>query len=178
MYHQGKAAMDRKERDQAIAQFEAMLRIANDPDVRNEEHIAELKELGSGFLELTRAIPARPVPPPPVEAAAAEPARPSVIVPPVVIRQQLPGWVPDPVNRATEFNGAVRVQISAEGKVVEAEMTKSVHPAYDQLVLRAARGWLYQPARKDGIPISSEKIIQIAVTPARQASPADKSLLF
>ena len=177
MYHQGKAAMDRKERDQAIAQFEAMLRIANDPDVRNEEHIAELKELGSGFLELTRAIPVRPVPPPPVEAAA-EPARPSVIVPPVVIRQQLPGWVPDPVNRATEFNGAVRVQISAEGKVVEAEMTKSVHPAYDQLVLRAARGWLYQPARKDGIPISSEKIIQIAVTPARQASPADKSLLF
>ncbi len=180
MYQQGKAAMDRKERDTAIAQFEAMLRIANDPDVRDEAHVAELKMLGAGFLELTRAIPAKPVPPPATETAAAPPARPSVIAPPVAIRQQLPGWVPDPVNRATEFSGAVRVQISAEGKVIDAEMTKSVHPAYDQLVLRAARNWLYQPARKDGVPISSEKIIQIAVTPARsgQTAAADKSLPF
>ena len=179
MYQEGRAAMDRKERDAAIAQFEAMLRIANDPDVRHEEHIAELKELGAGFLELTRAIPAKPVPPPATETAAA-PVRPSVIVPPVVIRQQLPGWVPDPINRASEFYGSVRVLISAEGKVTEAEMTKSVHPAYDQLVLRAARNWLYQPALKDGAPISSEKTVQIAVTPAPagQARAADKSLPF
>jgi TonB family protein len=171
MYQQGKAAMDRKERDTAIAQFEAMF--------RDEEHIAELKELGAGFLELTRAIPAKPVPPPATETAAA-PARPSVIVPPVAIRQQLPGWVPDPVNRATEFYGSVRVLISVEGKVTEAEMTKSVHPAYDQLVLRAARNWLYQPARKDGVPIPSEKTVQIAVTPAPagQARAGDKSLPF
>ena len=180
MYQQGRAAMDRKERDKAIAQFEGMLRIANDPDVRDEPQIAELKELGAGFLELTRATSAKPVPPPATETAAATPSRPSVIAPPVVIRQQLPAWVPDPVNRATEFYGAVRVQISAEGKVTEAEMTKSVHPAYDQLVLRAARNWLYQPARKDGVPIPSEKTVQIAVTPAPtgQARAADKSLPF
>jgi TonB family protein len=179
MYQQGRAAMDRKERDTAIEQFEAMLRIANDPDVRDEAHIAELRELGAGFLALTRAIPTKPVPPSPAETAAAAPVRPSVIVPPVVIRQQLPGWVPDPVSRATEFHGSVRVMISAEGKVTEAEMTKSVHPAYDQLVLRAARNWLYQPARKDGVPIPSEKTVQIAVTPApagQAGGAADKSL--
>jgi TonB family protein len=179
MYQEGRAAMDRKERDAAIAQFEAMLRIANDPDVRDEAHIAELRELGAGFLALTRAAPANPVPPPATETAAAPAARPSVIVPPVAIRQQLPGWVPDPVNRATEFHGSVRVQISAEGKVTEVEMTKSVHPAYDQLVLRAARNWLYQPARKDGVPIPSEKTVQIAVTPApagQAGGAADKSL--
>ncbi len=181
MYQQGRAAMERKERDAAIAQFEAMLRIANDPDVRDEAHVAELKELGAGFLALTRAAPANPVPPPPAtETAAAAPARPSVIVPPVAIRQQLPGWVPDPVSRATEFHGSVRVQISAEGKVIEAEMTKSVHPGYDQLVLRAARNWLYQPARKDGVAIPSEKTVQIAVTPAPagQSGAADKSQPF
>jgi TonB family protein len=180
MYQEGRAAMERKERDAAIAQFEAMLRIANDPDVRDEAHIAELRELGAGFLALTRAAPANPAPPPVTESAAAAPARPSVVVPPVVIRQQLPGWVPDPVNRATEFHGSVRVQISAEGKVTQVEMTKSVHPAYDQLVLRAARNWLYQPARKDGIAIPSEKTVQIAVTPAPagQTGAADKSLLF
>jgi TonB family protein len=172
--------MDRKDRDTAIAQFEAMLRMANDPDIRDEAHVSELKELGAGFLALTRAIPANPVPPPVVESAAAAPARPSVIVPPIVIRQQLPAWVPDPVNRANEFNGSVRVLISAQGKVTEAEMTKSVHPAYDQLVLRAARNWLYQPARRDGVPIPSEKTVQIAVTPApaRQTGAADKSLPF
>jgi TonB family protein len=177
MYQQAKAAMDKKDREEAIAQFEAMLRIAEDPDVRDEPSIAELKELGTGFLELSRAM-AKPTPP--AAAPSAAPVRPAVIVPPVALRQQLPGWVPDPVSRATEFHGSVRVQISAEGKVTDAEMTKSVHPAYDQLILRAARGWLYEPARKDGVPIPSEKTVQIAVTPPPSVPgrAADKSLPF
>jgi TonB family protein len=180
MYQQAKAAMDQKDRDEAIAQFEAMLRIANDPDVRNEENIAEMRELGNGFLELSRAMPVKKPAPPAAEPAATAPARPAVIVPPVAIRQQLPGWVPDPVSRATEFHGAVRVQISAEGKVTDAEILKTTHPAYDQLILRAARGWLYEPARKDGTPIPSEKTVQIAVTPppAGAGRTADKSLPF
>jgi TonB family protein len=181
MYQQGKSAMERKEREEAIAQFEAMLRIADDPDVRNEPTIAELRELGNGFLELTRATAPKPVPPPtPAAAANTAAERPSVVVPPVAIRQQLPGWVPDPVSRATEFRGSVRVQISAEGKVTSAEMVKSLHPAYDQLVIRAARGWLYEPAKKDGTPIASEKIVQISVAPppAGQGRTADKSLPF
>ena len=179
MYQQAKAAMDKKDRDEAIAQFDAMLRIADDPDVREEPNIAELRELGTGFLELSRAMPAKIAPPAP-EPAASAPARPSVIVPPVAIRQQLPGWVPDPVSRASEFHGAVKVQISAEGKVTDAEIVKSLHPAYDQLVLRAARGWLYKPAQKDGAPIPSEKTVQIAVTPPPSGSTrgADKSLPF
>jgi TonB family protein len=180
MYQQAKAAMDKKDRDEAIAQFEAMLRFAGDPDVREEENIAELRELGNGFLELSRAMPAKSVLPPAREAAATEPPRPAVIVPPVVIRQQLPPWVPDPVSRATEFHGAVRVQISAEGKVIDAEILKPTHAAYDQLILRAARGWLYEPARKDGTPISSEKTVEIAITPpsAGASRRADKSLPF
>jgi TonB family protein len=178
MYQQAKAAMDKKNRDEAIARFEAMLRIAEDPDVRDEPNIAELRELGSGFLELSRAM-SKPAPLPAPEPVPAT-VRPAVIVPPVAIRQQLPGWIPDPVNRATEFHGAVRIQISAEGKVTDAEIIKSVHPAYDQLILRAARGWLYQPARKDGVPIPSEKTVQIAVTPppGRPGRSADKSLPF
>jgi len=177
MYQQGRAAMDRKDREEAVGQFQAMLRIANDPDVRNEASMSELRELGSGFLELSKALPAKPKP---AEAApAATAARPSVISPPVVIQQKLPPWVPDPVSRATEFRGAVRVQISAEGKVTAAEILKSVHPAYDQLLLRSARAWLYEPAKKDGIPIPSEKTVEVAVTPpAKQGAGADKSLPF
>ena len=177
MYQQAKSAMDKKEREEAVAQFEAMLRIANDPDVRDEPSIAELKELGTGFLELSRAMSK---PAAPAAAAVAAPAPPAVIVPPVVLRQDLPAWVPDPLSRSREFHGSVRVQISAEGRVIDAEMTKSVHPAYDQLILRAARNWLYEPARKDGVPIPSEKTVQIAVTPppSAQGRGVDKNLPF
>ena len=175
-YQEGRAAMERKDREEAVAQFETMLRIANNADVRNEATIAELRELGSGFLELSKALPAKSKP-----AAEASPAptapRASVIVPPVVINQRLPQWMPDPVSRATEFRGAIRVQISAEGKVVSAEMVKSVHPAYDQSLLRAAKAWLYEPAKKDGVPIPSEKTVEVAVTPpTKQGASADKSL--
>jgi TonB family protein len=176
-YQQGRAAMERKDRDAAVAQFEAMLRVANDADVRSEPTVSELRELGSGFLELSKALPAKPKP---AELAPAPPApRASVIVPPVVISQRLPPWVPDPVSRATEFRGAIRVEISAEGKVVNAEMLKSVHPAYDQSLLRAAKSWLYEPAKKDGVAIPSEKTVEVAVAPpAKQGAGADKSPEF
>jgi len=179
-YQQGRAAMERKDREEAVAQFEAMLRIANDEDVRNEASIAELKELGSGFLELSKALPPKPKPAEPAPVAAAP--RPSVISPPVVIQQRLPPWIPDPVSRATEFKGSVRVQISAEGKVTNVEILKSVHPAYDQSLLRAAKTWLYEPAKKDGVAIPSEKTVEVAVAPAAPkpgaGAGADKSLPF
>ena len=82
----------------------------------SDASVSELKELGSGFLELSKALPAKPKPADPAPANTVA-ARPSVIVPPTAIQQRLPPWMPDPVSRATEFRGAVRVQISAEGKV-------------------------------------------------------------
>ena len=73
------------------------------------------------------------------------------------------------------------MQISAEGKVTNAEIIKSVHPAYDQSLLRAARGWLYEPAKKDGVAIPSEKTVEVAVTPPApqkgEDDSEDKSLL-
>jgi tetratricopeptide (TPR) repeat protein len=168
-YHRGRAAMDHQDREEAIGEFEAMLRLADDPDVRDDAMVTELRDLGSGFLTLSRALPspARP-------AAANSPtvpspgaSRTSVITPPAIIQQKLPPWVANPLNkRATEFHGAIRVQISAEGKVVSAEMVRSIHPAYDAVLLLAARGWLYEPARKDGAPIAIEKTVDIVVSPA------------
>jgi TonB family protein len=173
LYQQGKAAMDRKDREEAVAQFEAMLRIADDADVRTEAGVAELKELGSGFLELSRAMPSKNAPAAPAGPPPAAPSpttgapRPSAIVAPIVVQQRFPQWVPpDAVSRTRDFRGSVRVQISAEGRVTSAEIVKSVHPAYDQLLLRAARGWLYEPARRDGVPIPSEKTVEVAVGPS------------
>ena len=165
-YQQARAAMERKDRDEAISQFEAMLRIADDPDIRADASVVELKELGSGFLDLSRAMPAPPKPVAEVAAAAATPpARTNVIVPPKVIQQRLPPWTPDANSRMTEFRGAIRVQISADGKVTSAEMVKSIHPTYDQMLLRAARTWSYEPAQKDGVPIPMEKTVEVTVAP-------------
>jgi TonB family protein len=178
-YQQARAAMERKDRDEAISQFEAMLRIADDADIRTDASVSELRDLGSGFLELSRAMPALPKPvAEAAPAAAPAPARTNIIVPPTVIQQKLPPWVPDPTSRSTGFRGAVRVQISVDGRVVAAEMVKSVHPAYDQMLLRAARGWTYEPARKDGVAIPMEKTIEVTVTPPKAGGAADKSLPF
>lgn len=177
-YQQGKAAMDRKDREDAVAQFETMLRIAEDADVRTEAGVGELRELGAGFLELSRAMPPKSVPGAsaapggatpsgPTPSSASPAVRPSAIVAPVAVQQRFPQWVPpDAVTRTRDFRGSVRVQISAEGRVTSAEIVKSVHPAYDRLLLRAARGWLYEPARKDGLPIPSEKNVEVAVGPS------------
>jgi len=68
-------------------------------------------------------------------------------------------------SRLTEFRGAVRVRIDAEGRVVSAEMAAPVHPSYDRLLLVAAKAWQYQPARTNGTPVPSEKIVQVVLKP-------------
>jgi tetratricopeptide (TPR) repeat protein len=168
MYIEAKASLERKDRETAIAEFEEMLRLADDPDVKDEPTISELRLLGAGFLDLSRALP-KPEPPPPA-APAPQPAPPTVsrpvVTPPVAIREVLPAWIPTDANsRFNEFRGAVRVQIDAQGKVVAAEMMAPVHPVYDRLVLDAAREWTYQPARANGAPVPSEKIVQIVLKP-------------
>ena len=182
-YQLARAAMEQKNRDEAISQFEAMLRIADDADIRTDPSVAELRGAGS---RVPRVEPGharsrrRPVAEAAAAAAAPPPARTNVIVPPKVIQQRLPPWMPDPNSRTTEFRGAIRVQISAEGKVTSAEMVESVHPAYDQMLLRSARGWSYQPARKDGVPIPMEKTIEVTVAPPTGAGkqPPTKVSLF
>ena len=44
-------------------------------------------------------------------------------------------------------------------------MATSVHPAYDRLLLQAAREWTYQPARANGAAVPSEKVVQVVLKP-------------
>ena len=172
MYVDAKAALDRKDREGAIARFEEMLRLTDDPDVKDEPSISELRLLGAGFLDLSRALaaqkpPSAPAPATPTEGAvAASVVAKPVVIAPVPIREPLPAWVPsDAASRFAEFRGAIRVRIDSEGRVTEAEMTAPVHPMYDRLLLLAAREWTYQPARTNGIAVPSEKVVQIVLKP-------------
>jgi TonB family protein len=166
LYIEGKAALDRKDRETAIATFGEMLLTADDPDIKDQPAVSELRLLGSGFLDLSRALPApAPSQPAAVSAPAGVTEAPATIVGPIAIRETLPPWSPANPSQRMEFAGALRVTISATGTVESAEITKSIHPAYDQLLLQAARTWRYQPARRNGVALPSEKTVSIRLKP-------------
>jgi TonB family protein len=169
MYLEAKVALDRKDRDAAITKFEGVVRLI-DSEESMSDTLAELRLLAAGFLDLSRAIPAaapaaasaRNTEPP----RATKPVKAPEITPPVAIKQSMPAWFPsDNAARQAYFAGSIRVLISAAGKVESAEIVRPVHPTYDKLLLQAARGWEYQPARSDGIPVSSEQLVQVQLKP-------------
>jgi hypothetical protein len=168
LYTDARAALDRKDKATAVAKFEAVVRLidsaaADTPSEEDEPLLFELRLLASGFLDLSRAAEARidPVKPLPRPSNA-----PSVdIVAPTPIRQELPMWSPaDPTNQR-EFRGAIRVFISEQGRVTDAELAPSIHPQYDRLLLAAAKSWQYQPASRNGTPVASEKLIEVVLKP-------------
>lgn len=169
LYADGKAALDRKEKDQAIRKFEQMLQLTDDAAVRNETLVSELRLLAAGFLDLARArVPAETANPSPAADNPGTTAAPptTVVTPPVPVRQDLPRWIPyDNATRQAEYKGAVKVIISAEGKVESAEIVTPTDRQYDRQLLNAARGWLYEPAKRNGVAIPSEKIVSVYLRP-------------
>ena len=201
LYNDGKAAMARKEQEQAIRKFEQLLQLTEDAEIRNDTLISELRMLASGFLDLARAsapaeapkptatattgtvpapvtntvpgpvatggpAPAATNPVPPRSTAPGAAPTSAVVTPPVPLRQDLPRWVPyDNATRQSEYRGAIKVTISADGKVQAAEIVTPTDRSYDRQLLNAARSWLYEPAKRDGVPIASEKIVAVYLRP-------------
>jgi TonB family protein len=67
---------------------------------------------------------------------------------PPIDRQRLPEWVRGDV--------VVEVTIDEKGNVVETKLLKSVGFGLDDVVLETVRRWRYQPAKVDGVPVSSK----------------------
>ncbi|HLG59756.1 MAG TPA: energy transducer TonB [Vicinamibacterales bacterium] len=44
-------------------------------------------------------------------------------------------------------------------------MQRRIHPVYDRAVLEAATRWSYTPATLDGKPVTSEKTVEIELSP-------------
>jgi TonB family protein len=174
LYTDAKAALDRKDREAAVNGFTEAVRILNEPEAGQSELIAELRQLATGFLDLSRALPVAAAPAA-AALAVAEAPPPAPVQPggPVVpdkgpepIRQTLPSWTPrDQASSRFGFKGAVKVTISKEGTVESAVIVDSVHRAYDTLLLAAAHTWLYKPAMKNGVAVPSEKIVQVELRP-------------
>jgi len=67
---------------------------------------------------------------------------------PPIDRQRLPEWVRGDV--------VVEVTIDEKGNVVETKLLKSVGFGLDDVIIETVRQWRFQPAKVDGVPVSSK----------------------
>lgn len=77
------------------------------------------------------------------------------VVKPIVLSRAMPAWHPtSAIDRTQAFRGNVDLVIDPQGRVVKATIAKSVHRDYDPQLLRAAVSWQFQPATRNGTPVS------------------------
>jgi TonB family protein len=171
-YASAKAAFDRKDFSTAEPEFRELLALLNDPQMGNR--LPDLRVLATGFLDLSvAAATPPPEPPKPVEAVAPPaPAPPPVsrvwvvedpgVTPPVVVKQDVPR-VPAQIASQTRDRGLIEIIIDEQGRVTGITLRSSIHPMYDPLLMAAARGWKYQPATLNGVPVRFRKLVQIVI---------------
>ena len=176
-YAEAKAAFDEKD-PRAAAEFDKVLALLDDPDLKAAPTFADLRTVAVGFRDLAKVAAAPPppqpapvTPPPPVPAAVEVVAPPSPagqeIVPPVVIFQPMPQWTPTPQDRDRTFSGSVVVLVNDQGGVDSVTIQKSIHPQYDRQLLRIARTWKFRPATRNGVPTEFERSVEIQLRPVR-----------
>src|SRR5262249_35644743 len=129
-----------------------------------DETLADVRLLVDGFLELAHAdlrrtsdvdtAAAAPAPSSHPAAVVPSAADPGVVAPTAVFQPQpnVPLALLELV-RALHRRCTIDVLINERGTVDDVTVTQSVTPAYDKLIVAAARTWRYKPALKDGVPI-------------------------
>lgn len=86
------------------------------------------------------------------------------LVPPVAISQiapEVPRAIGELLRGTTKKVLVVELLIDERGNVENARLVEPVQPLYDQLMLRAARQWKYQPATFDGTPVKFRRAVSI-----------------
>jgi len=81
------------------------------------------------------------------------------VVPPVVIRQDVPKWSAS--YRPPSRDGILELTIGVDGRIERATLTQGMAPPYDHDLLEATRNWRYEPARMGGRPVRYRKAIRI-----------------
>jgi TonB family protein len=177
-YAEAKGLYDRKEFNAAAAAFAQVIDTMADPDVAaaaGQPPLSDLRTLAIGFKDLAinaappPPLPASPPPPTPIQTIPPTPKAPKVysnidaaVVPPIVVRQDLPpypGQVPFPRQ------GMLEVLIDETGAVENVVIRVGVSPTYDSLAMSAARNWRYRPATLNGAPVKYRKAVQVTIKP-------------
>lgn len=106
---------------------------------------------------------------PAVEAAPASSGPPvyregdANVIPPVVVKQAAPQWIVPQGTRpaAWQPEAVLELTIDESGNVANVVLRKGFHPSYDPQLIKAAEGWKYEPARRDGVPVRFVKFVAI-----------------
>jgi hypothetical protein len=171
-YAAAKAAFERKD-SLAAQQFDDVVTLLGDPDLGAMPALNDLRTIASAFRDLAKAQAASEASAAVTKAAQESPAPPAQlrdviytiadadVTPPMAKSQRMPPWRRSPQESAQEFRGVLRLLIDQSGAVVSAAMAATTLPAYDSLLLQAARDWKFVPAQKQGMPVRYLKLIEI-----------------
>jgi hypothetical protein len=168
-YARGREAYDRKQTAAAAEQFRLVLALAADADAPADRPLTkDMQTLAAGFLNLAEASKVAEPKPEPVKPAPVPPApRPYYtaedrdVVPPVVIKQDVPAWPANvPLVTAT---GMLDLLINEKGEVELATLRVQIHPIFDKMLIERARTWRYQPAIHAAQPVKYLKHLGVAV---------------
>ena len=192
-YVDAKTAFERKDSLTAARQFDELLTLLEDPDLREWSAAADLRAVASAFRDLARATAApspasagpvaarAPASPPPDPGRPAEvplersdriyTAADADVSAPVPVAQRTPQWRPTSQEAGQDYRGVLRLLIDRSGAVESVAMPSGTRPQYDQALLRAAREWRFQPARRQGLPVRYLKVVEIHLAPTPPSSP-------
>src|SRR5262249_39479989 len=159
-YSQAKTAFDSKDFGAAAEGFKQVVELLSDPDARaagTQPPLADLRTLAIGFRDLSVSAASPPpspplVPsvipavPPPFTPSAVPAQTPTVngpprplrvyasddgnVVPPTVVRQELP---PFPAKAVRPLTGALAVIVDEKGAVESASLLGQLNPVYDRM---------------------------------------------
>jgi hypothetical protein len=120
----------------------------------------------AGAAPAPSATSSQPAPSQPPGATLVTGSAPAAFAPAVALVRPLPKWTPPDARSASmTFAGAISVGVDERGRVISVASKHTVHPAYDPMLLAAARGWLFEPARQHGRPVRSEVTVEIQLLP-------------
>ena len=177
-YDAGKELFEARKYDQAIQELDLVLQLTDVPPDNSSRELRDLRRLASGFRDLAGRSATGPQPGPPeapqpstpeVPAPAAQTAASEQVVPPVVVRQNLPPWpaIPDDARRQalrlTPLSGVLEVVVTRTGAVDSVRLIDSIEPVYDTLLLNAAKQWKYLPATQNGQPVEFVKRVAVNI---------------
>jgi hypothetical protein len=191
-YTEAKAAFDRKDLDLAASRFESVVGWLDDADVVGATELADIRILSKGFLDLIKTTP-KPLAAPVASAAgSANGTSPSVtspnasssaatdvpavrtiygpndtdVTPPVPISQVMPPWHPTRRETQTQlYEGALVLVIDETGAVISINSQGLLPAPYVATLRRAASGWKFQPAVRNGVPVKYLKLVGIRLNP-------------
>lgn len=168
LYADARDAFTRKDLA-AAKQFEQLVTLLDDPGLRADASLADLRMLATGFRDLAAANTAsaasgRSDPRASAGVQVATDADAGVIAP-VPLSQSMPQWSPTGADARRSFTGELEVIIDERGSVSAARLRQPVHPTYDDVIVRQARSWKYRPATREGVPTRFLRVIRIQLLP-------------